>query len=231
MNFQIQCAPVFSVIEFQLNSGEQVIAQPDSMVSMTSGMRIRASASTGTGVVGRSWRAGFRSLLGGESFFRAIFEARRDDQVLLLAPESYGEILSIALSESDSMYLTRGSYLAHTGDCSLDIRYGGMKGVMSKTGLFLLQITGPGQLFCQTYGAIRERVLVEGEKFLVDNRYVVAFSSSLQYELVRSSERLTDSFFSGEGFINRFTGPGRLLYQTRVKPAGGMLRLLFSAVT
>lgn len=68
MNFQIQCAPVFSVIEFQLNSGEQVIAQPDSMVSMTSGMRIRASASTGTGVVGRSWRAGFRSLLGGESF-------------------------------------------------------------------------------------------------------------------------------------------------------------------
>ena len=60
---------------------------------------------------------------------------------------------------------------------------------------------------------------------------VVAFSSSLQYELVRSSERLTDSFFSGEGFINRFTGPGRLLYQTRVKPSGGMLRLLFSAVT
>ena len=153
MNFQIQCAPVFSVIEFQLNSGEQVIAQPDSMVSMTSGMRIRAA--TGTGVAGRSWRAGFRSLLGGESFFRAIFEARRDDQVLLLAPDSYGEILSIALSEGDSMFLTRGSYLAHTGDCSLDIRYGGMKCVMSKTGLFLLQITGPGQLFCQTYGAIR----------------------------------------------------------------------------
>jgi uncharacterized protein (AIM24 family) len=74
-------------------------------------------------------------------------------------------------------------------------------------------------------------VLGEGEKFLVDNRYVVAFSSSLQYELVRSSERLTDSFFSGEGFINRFTGPGRLLYQTRVKPSGGLLRLLFSAVT
>ena len=71
MNFQTQCAPVFSVIESQLNSGEQVIAQPDSMVSMTSGMRIRAA--TGTGVAGRSWRAGFRSLLGGESFFRAIF--------------------------------------------------------------------------------------------------------------------------------------------------------------
>ncbi|MFN5074419.1 MAG: AIM24 family protein [Planctomyces sp.] len=48
---------------------------------------------------------------------------------------------------------------------------------------------------------------------------------------MRSSERLTDSFFSGEGFINRFTGPGRLLYQTRVKPSGGLLRLLFSAVT
>ena len=51
------------------------------------------------------------------------------------------------------------------------------------------------------------------------------------YELVRSSRKLTDAFFSGEGFINRFTGPGRLVYQTRVRPGGGMLRYLFNAVT
>ena len=86
-------------------------------------------------------------------------------------------------------------------------------------------------MFCQTYGAIRERVLGEGERFLVDNRYVVAFAETLSYELVRSSRKLTDAFFSGEGFINRFTGPGRLVYQTRVRPGGGMLRYLFNAVT
>ena len=66
MNFQIQNAPAFSVIEFQLSSGEAVVAQPDSMISMTSGMRIRAA--TGNGEPGRGWGSGFRSLLGGESF-------------------------------------------------------------------------------------------------------------------------------------------------------------------
>ena len=229
MNFQIQNAPAFSVIEFQLSSGEAVVAQPDSMISMTSGMRIRAA--TGNGEPGRGWGSGFRSLLGGESFFRAVFEASRDEQTLLLAPDSYGEILAVSLTEGERLYLTRGAYLAHTGGCQLDVRYSGMKGVMSKTGLFLLQISGPGTLFCQTYGAIRERVLGEGERFLVDNRYVVAFAETLSYELVRSSRKLTDAFFSGEGFINRFTGPGRLVYQTRVRPGGGMLRYLFNAVT
>ena len=41
---------------------------------------------------------------------------------------------------------------------------------------------------------------------------------------------LKDSLFSGEGFVVRFTGPGRVLYQTRARPSTGMLRGLFQTL-
>jgi uncharacterized protein (TIGR00266 family) len=229
MDFQIRHAPVFTVIEFQLSESEEVVAQPDSMISITPGIQI--SAAIGQSQTGNRWKSGFKSLLGGESFFRAVFRARRDAQSLLLAPDNYGDILPISLAGTGSLYLSRGSYLAHIGECQLDAKYGGLKGLFSKTGLFLLHVSGTGTIFCQTYGAIVERTLGDSEQFLIDNRYVVAFSETVTYQLVKASRSLRDSLMSGEGLVNRYTGPGRLYYQTRVKPSTGFLGQLLNAIT
>ena len=229
MEFQIRHAPVFTVVEFQLNESEEVVAQPDSMVSITPGIHI--SSAVGQPGSGRGWWTGFKSLLGGESLFRAVFRAKRDSQTLLLAPDNFGDILPIVMDGSSSLYLSRGSYLAHTGACRLDARYGGVKGVFSRTGLFLLHVSGSGTLFCQTYGAIMERSLGEGESFLIDNRYVVAFSESVTYQLVKASKSVRDSLMSGEGLVNRYTGPGRVYYQTRTKPSIGFLGYILNAMS
>ncbi len=229
MEYRIQHAPVFTVLEFQLDESDEVVAQPDSMISITPGVQI--SAAVGQPGSGKRWWSGCKSLLGGESFFRAVFRAKRDSQSLLLAPDNYGDILPIVLTGTESLCLSRGSYLAHIGNCQLDVKYGGVKGVFAKTGLFLLHISGPGTLFCQTYGAIIERTLTEGEQFLIDNRYVVAFSETVTYQLVKASQSLRDSLMSGEGLVNRYTGPGQLYYQTRVKPSVGFLGHLLNAMT
>lgn len=229
MRFQIEHAPVFSVVEFQLDEAEEVVAQPDSMISITPGIHI--SASIGHRASERNWWSGFKGLLGGESLFRAVFRAKRDGQSLVIAPSAYGDVLVIPLTGEGGYYLTRGSYLAHTGDCELRVKYGGVKGFVSKTGLFLIHMTGTGTLFCQTYGAIREKVLGEGEQFLVDNRHVVAFSDTVAYELVKASQSVGDSLMSGEGLVNRYTGPGRVYYQSRTKPSAGFLGTLLNAVT
>lgn len=228
MEFQIRHAPVFTVLEFQLDDSEEVVAQPDSMISITPGIRI--SAAIGQPKTGTVW-SGFKSLLGGESFFRAIFRAKRDGQTLLLAPDNYGDILPISLEGMGNIYLSRGSYLAHIGQCDLTTKYGGMKGLFSKKGLFLLHASGTGTLFCQTYGAILEKELAEGEQFLIDNRYVVAFSDTITYQLVKAAESMQDSLMSGEGLVNRYTGPGRLYYQTRVKPSISIIGHLLNAAT
>ena len=106
-----------------------------------------------------------------------------------------------------------------------------MKGVFSKKGLFLLHVSGTGTVFCQTYGAILERQLAEGEQFLIDNRYVVAFSDTITYQLVKASDSVRDSLMSGEGLLNRYTGPGHLFYQTRVKPSISIIGHLLNAAT
>ncbi len=204
-----------------MNEADRVVAQPNSMLSMTSGIVI--SAAVGRRGEGSSWWSGAKSLMGGESFFTAEFTAKRDEQSLVLAPANQGDILEINLLDAGAFYLTGGSYLANVGDCNLKVKYSGMKGLMSRKGLFLLHVSGAGMVFCQSYGAIIRRDLTEGERFYLDNRYAIAFSDTIEYKLVKATESMKDSLMSGEGLVNRYTGPGTLYYQTRAKPPMNLL--------
>ena len=228
MDFCVKHQPVFSTVEFTLDAEEAIVAQPNSMLSMTSGSQIKASGGRGARA---GWMSGCGSILGGESFFTALFSAKSDGQVVTLAPDSYGDIVVIDLKDAGGFYLTRGSYLANSGDCDLKTKYGGMKGLMSKKGLFLLHASGEGTVFCQSYGAVFDKQLEEGEVFFVDNRFVVAFSDSVKYQLVKATDSVKDSLMSGEGLVNRYTGPGRLIYQTRGKPGAGFIGHLINAAT
>lgn len=206
-----------------MSAGDSVTAQPDSMLAMTGGIGLAASI----GRNGSGWTGGFKSMLGGENFFTTQYTAKKDDQLLTLAPEAYGDILELPLPEVGSFYLTRGSYLANVGSCDLQIKYSGVKGLMSRKGLFLLRATGEGTVFCQSYGALIERDLTDGENFYVDNRFVVAFADTVEYQLVKATESVKDSLMSGEGLVNRYTGPGKIYYQTRGKPSAGFLGRMF----
>ncbi|MEQ1905918.1 MAG: TIGR00266 family protein [Pirellulaceae bacterium] len=229
MKYLIKHAASFPILEIELDEGERILSQPNSMLSMSAGIRLTAR-------VGRrgskgGWLSGFKNMLGGESLFTTEYTAKRAGQTVTLSPDSFGEILTITLDEEHSYFLTAGSYLANTGDCELGIKYGGVKGVMAKKGLFLLHAKGTGTVFCQTYGAIEKRELVPEEVFIVDNRFVVAFSDTVKYQLVKASENLKDSFVSGEGLVNRYTGPGVVYYQTRAKPSYGVFGTIFRAMT
>ncbi len=221
MQSRVTHSPTFSVLEFVLDDGETVMAQPNSMLTMTSGIVIKARM--GNSSSGSRWFNGLKNLAGGENFFTSIFTAKKPNQELCLAPDSYGEIISIDIDSDHQYYLTRGSFLASVGDCSLSVKYSGFKGWMSKKGLFLLSIAGTGTVFCQTYGAVVSRDLADGERFFVDNRFVVAFSQTIQYQLVKATENVKDTILSGEGLVNRYTGPGRIYYQTRSKPGSGII--------
>lgn len=229
MDFIIKHSPVFSVLEIQLNESETVVAQPNSMLSMTAGIGLRARAGRSGSKSGGGWIGGMKNMLGGESFFTAEFFAKRDAQTLTLAPDSYGDILTIPLAGAGGYYLTRGSFLSNVGPCELKVKYGGVKGFMAKTGLFLLHASGEGTVFCQSYGAIVEQELAADEKFFVDNKFVIAFSDTITYQLVKATESVKDSLFSGEGLINRLTGPGKIYYQTRGKPSEAWLARILGA--
>ncbi|OYP33128.1 TIGR00266 family protein [Rhodopirellula sp. MGV] len=240
MDFQVNHAPTFSTLQFELDEGESVIAQPNSMLTMTEGIRLSARAGRNDPgaptdeVAARlprrhSWFGGLKNLLTGENFFTAEFTANADSQQVVLAPESYGDLVALELAEGTGFYLTSGSYLANVGATSLQIKYGGLKSLMSKKGLFLMHATGVGHVFCQSFGAVVHRQLEDGESLFVDNRFMIAFSDTVTYKLVKATDKVSDSLMSGEGLINRYTGPGHLYYQTRSKPSGGILSTLIDA--
>lgn len=237
MNHAVLHGPAFSALRLELDEGSCVLAQPGSMLAMTPGfdVDVRAGlnmAGGGSGV--GAFTGGVRSLFGGESFFTVVYSAKRPGQHLVLAPDHLGEILAVDVAGDGAgevgMMVARGAFLACTPGLGFVLHNAGLQGMLATRGLFFLRTEGSGRLFINGYGGIVEEMLGVGERFVVDNRHVVAFSVGMAFESVVLAASLKNSFLSGEGFVVRFTGPGRVLYQTRARPSTGMLRGLFQTL-
>lgn len=218
MRFSIEHGDTFPTLDFVLDPGDEVHAEPDSMLCMDPGVVI--TATTG-GIAKRGIGGGFRSMLAGESMFRTVFTAKRDGQRLSLAPGQIGDIVHVRCTDADSWFLARGAYLANGPGVTVTVEYGGAKGVMAQTGLFFMRASGEGDVFCTSHGRALRRELAEGERFVLDNRYTVAFSTSVTYEIVKATDGIVTSLMSGEGLVTRFKGPGTVVYQTRAGAKGG----------
>ena len=230
MEHLIAHAPTFTTLEFTFESGEWVSAQPGCMLAMTPGLDIKAgmgSHMTGQRGLGRA----ARSLLAGENFFTAIYTAKRNGERLVLAPGEIGEIRSLEVQAGRNHFIAGGAFLACTSGVRVSLKYAGVKGWLATRGLFLMRTEGEGMVFVSSYGALVEQTLGEGERFVLDNRYIVAFSDTVRFETVKVAKSIKHSFLAGEGLVNRFTGPGSLLYQTRARPAQGFLRGLLDVAT
>jgi uncharacterized protein (TIGR00266 family) len=227
---RIAHAPTFTTLEFELDEGETVAAQPGCMLAMTTGLDVKAGAGThmkGKGGFGRA----ARSMLAGENYFSANYRAKRNGERLVLAPPEMGEIRGLEIREGTHHFIATGAFLACTSSVRLSLEYAGVKGLLATRGLFLMRTTGEGLVFVSSFGALVEQVLAEGERFVLDNRHIVCFTDSMRYELVKVADSIRHSYLTGEGLVNRFTGPGSLLYQTRARPARGFLRGLLDVAT
>ena len=106
--------------------------------------------------------------------------------------------------------------------------------MLSGEGLFLLSIEGNGLLLVSSFGAIHEKTLADGEEYIVDTGHIVAFESTVSYNLERATGKtegvggflkgLVQSGMSGEGFVCRYKGPGRIYLQSR--QLGSFARIL-----
>jgi len=203
MKTDIQCQPSYSVLEAQLEPGEQIVADAGAMCWMTS--NIKTTTSTRGGVF-----AGLkRAVLSGESFFQNTFEAEGGPGTVGLAPGVVGDIAAYQM-DGGELFLEKGAYLASTPDVHCDSKFQGLKGLFSE-GLFILRVTGSGQLFFNSYGDLH---LVEvTDSYVLDNGYAVAWEPTLDYQITRS--RKIRAFLFSDQLIMRFSGHGKLWVQSR----------------
>ena len=235
MKFEITGSSGFELVDVILNTEERFFAQPKSMVSMQTGITLKpfllGSNTLDKKRIGSGLITAFKGSLAGESFFITEYLSNKDHQKVSFAPENVGKILEIDLRTHPKILIAKGAFLAHTDGVVLEAKYAGLKGFMSKKGLFLLKASGDGVVFISSYGDIVKKELVTDERVAIDNDYVLAFSDELKYELVTATKGLSGSFFSGEGLVNRYTGPGIVYYQTRSKLRSSIIGRAISTMT
>ena len=114
--------------------------------------------------------------------------------------------------------LPEGAFLCAQSGVSLDTVFTKRfsSGFFGGEGFILQQLGGMGTAFLEVDGSRVEKTLAPGEVLRVDTGNVVAFESTVSYEIetVRGGMNI---FLGGEGlFLTRLVGPGRVILQTQI---------------
>ena len=204
MKFQLQGNPDYGELVVHLDPDEKIISEGGAMSRMDASMELR------TRLMGGLLRGVARKFLGGESFFLSEYHSPRGGMVSF-SPSLPGMVAHRHL-DGEKLILTGGAYLAGSEGLDIRTRFGGLKSIFSGEGAFLLEVSGHGDLFFNTYGAMIEQDLTDG--LVVDTGHVVAWEPSLDYS-IGGMGGLKQTLFSGEGLVMTFRGRGRVWLQTR----------------
>ncbi len=202
MDYKLLSRPTYPALEVTLQPGERIVADAGAMSWMSPSIRTETSTRGGV-MAGLS-----RAMLTGESFFQNTYIAEGTAGEIGLVPGSPGDIVPYDLD--GELFLEKGAYLASDEGVTCNSKWDGLKGLFNE-GMFVLKVSGSGQLFFNCYGAAEE-VEVNGD-YIVDNGYAVAWEPSLTYKLTKA--RKIRSFLFADQLLMRFSGHGKLWIQSR----------------
>ncbi|GAB3135523.1 TIGR00266 family protein [Tsukamurella serpentis] len=210
MQVELRHNPSFSMARCQLAPNEPMTVESGAMVAHSAGMQVQAQAQGGL------MQGLKRSLLSGESFFVTTFTAPPAGGWLDVAGTLPGDIAVLQIMPDRPYYITRGGWLASSYGIQTTTQFGGAKTLFGGEGAFGLQVAGQGEVLVACYGAIDVVDLRAGEQVVIDTGHVVAYDLGMRFTMRRAVQgKWIQSMKSGEGMVFEFTGPGRVLLQTR----------------
>jgi uncharacterized protein (TIGR00266 family) len=209
MRYEIKYSPSYSMLVVNLEKGEKITGEAGALTYMTPTMeivtRMREKSIFGTLAT---------TFLGGQSFFVNDYVASRGAGEIALVAAPVGDIKQLLVSPGKGYIVQKAAYLASTQQVDLDVRWEGFTRGIFGQGLFMIKVTGAGDLFINTFGAVDKHDLKPGEELIVDNFHLVCFSDSCDYK-VEKFGGWKETIFSGEGLVTRIKGPGEVLIQTK----------------
>ncbi len=201
LEFTLQGQPDYAFLTVQLAAEQTIKVEASSMATMDTHIKMRTKA-----------KGGFGRLLTGENLFINEFTAEHAPGEIGIAPGVPGDILHNKLKQGESLFLQNSAYLASSPHLEIETKLDIFKGIFSGAGLVLIKCSGPGDLWFNTYGAAIE-IEVDGQ-YVVDTDKIIAWEEGLTYDITKVGG-YKSLFFSGEGFVCRFSGKGKLWIQTR----------------
>jgi len=209
MKYEIKYDPSYAMLVIDLDAGEKLTGEAGAMTYMSPNIDVqtRRRERSILGTIGLS-------ILGRQSLFVNDFIARGGPGQIALAAAPVGDIEVMSVEAGHGFIIQKASYIASTENVELDIKWEGFTKGLFGQGLFMIRVSGQGDLFINTFGAIDKHVLEPGEELVVDNFHLVAFSDSCDYQ-VQKIGGWKETILSGEGFITRIRGPGKVYLQTK----------------
>lgn len=216
MQYHVEHGPAFAWLRVELAPEERIVAEAGAMVRRNVDLEVETRLNAGRhgGFFGVIWAllvALVRRFLGGETMFVNEFWGPRGGEVVL-APKLSGHILPKALDGVRTLFVQQGGFLASSPDIDVRLRFGGLRSFFGGEGLVLLQCSGRGHVFINSYGGITE--LPCDGRLIVDTGHIVAFDGALDFRL-RSVGGAKSFLFSGEGLVCEFEGQGTVYVQSR----------------
>lgn len=210
IKYRIEHNPAYAMLIVTLEANQSILVETGAMAAMDSCIKMKSGIRGGLG-------KGIGRMLGGESLFVSEFTAQNKRGELYISPAIAGDVSHYSLTGECGLMVQSTGFVACGTGVELDTKFQGFKGFFSGESLFLLKVTGYGDFWFNSYGAIVE-INVEGN-YVVDTGYIVAFEDTLNYDVEviggLSFRNLRTGILGGEGLVCRFSGTGRLWIQSR----------------
>ena len=209
MKYEIKYRPSYGFLVVTLSPGESITAEAGAMTYMGPSVEVHT----------RKRKQGLLStigmtLLGGQSFFVNDFTATDAPGEIGFSAAPLGDVEEIDINSNKGYIIQKSAYIASEQGVNLDVEWQGVsKGIFGQ-GLFMIKVSGLGKLFINTFGAIDKHVLAPGERLIVDNFHLVAFSDTCSYQVTKFGG-WKETFLSGEFLVTDITGPGEVYIQTK----------------
>lgn len=214
MRYQILGDSDSPLLEVSLAQNEKILLERGAMVYMQD-VNLEGKLNAESGGIGGMFKALGRSITSGESMFISEAVGTSNEGLIGIAPGVTGCIRRLDVG-AKQYRLNTGAFLA----CDANVQYhmiaqkGLDKVFFGRTGgLFVMETSGSGDLFVNAFGDLMELEVRPDRSLVIDNGHVVAWDSTLDYQIRIASG--TFGFKSGEGLVNEFHGSGKVLIQTR----------------
>lgn len=209
-------------VEITLDPGEACVAEAGAFLYMEPGIEMATifgdgSGQEGAGIMGKLLTAGKR-VLTGESLFMTVFSnGGGGRQKVAFASPYPGRIVALDLKQHGGRILCeKDAFLCAAKGISVGIAFQRKlgAGLFGGEGFLLQKLEGDGLAFVHSGGTVFEKQLAAGETLRVDTGCLVAFESTVNYD-IQMVKGIKTMFFGGEGlFYASLTGPGRIWLQS-----------------
>jgi uncharacterized protein (TIGR00266 family) len=212
VHIEIQNRPASAVAVVTLEPDESVRAESGAFLSMSPNVEIHTQGPLrGAGGLMRNLK---RAMLSGESFFTNTYQARGGRGQVTFAPSLTGDLVVHPLSPDHELFIQGSSYVAAPDSVLIDTKWQGLtRGLLSGESFFFLHCRGNGPVVMNAFGGLQP-IDLDGE-LVVDTGHLVAFTSGIHYDIGKAAHGWIQTWLSGEGFVLRLRGRGRLYLQTR----------------